>query len=107
MASTLPSCPCCDEDALRLESCTLENGDFHYRVRCDCCDIEYRHEDFYGCKPVMAFFEKGGRGGCEDMGGDGGFTCSHCGYAHEYAPEELKDPRAFSFCPACGFEVRR
>lgn len=103
----LPKCPCCDEDGLRIDSYTLENGQWHYKVTCDCCGVEFHHEKFYGYNGVMHYFESAGRGACEDEGGDDEFMCSHCGYRHDYTPEELKDPKAFSFCPTCGFEVLR
>ena len=103
----LPKCPCCGEDGLGLTSYTLENGHLHYRVECGCCGVEFHHEKFYGYNQVMKFFEDCGRGECEDEGGDDEFMCSHCGYRHDYTPEERKDPKAFSFCPTCGFEVAR
>lgn len=107
MTGKLPNCPCCDADELHLKDATLENGHWHYYVECYGCGIEFHHADFYGYNPVMKFFEDAGRGQCDDIGGDDEFMCSHCSYSHDYTPEELKDPEAFSFCPKCGFEVAR
>ena len=105
--NSLPYCPCCGMDDLWQQSTTLENGYLHYYVKCGSCGVEFHHKDFYGYNNVLKFFEDCGRGECEDVGGDDEFTCSHCGYAHDYTPEELKDPNAFSFCPTCGFSVLR
>lgn len=107
MTSKLPNCPCCEMDDLFLNSYELENGQLHYKVVCHTCGVEFHHADFYGYNATVDFFEKVGRGECEDEGGDDEFMCSHCGYTHDYTPEELKDPEAFSFCPTCGFEVSR
>lgn len=104
--NNLPNCPICGEDSLYLCNYATKDG-LHYSVGCDACGIAFHHEGFYGYNQVMKFFEDAGRGRCEDVGGDDEFTCSHCGYTHDYTPEELKDPKAFSFCPTCGFEVER
>ena len=113
--SELPYCPCCGEDGLRIESRILENGQWHYVVKCDCCNVEFHHEEFYGYNSTTDFFEKYGRGECEfihdkqcEHQNYWFCHCSSCGYEANTVLTEGNEGRdAWNFCPKCGSEVRR
>lgn len=105
--SSLPKYPCCGEDGLRIVNYTLENGQWHYQVTCDCCGIEFHHAKFYDYNEVAHYFDAVGRGICEDEASDDEFQCSRYGYGHDWSNDEMNDPKAFSYCPKCGSEVQR
>lgn len=103
--SELPKCPVCGEDDLWMNSSTLENGQWHYRVECRSCGVEFHHEKFYGYNSVLKFFEdECAESTCENhsMSGDENrWLCSECGARRQ----KRKDEKAYSFCTDCGAEV--
>ena len=106
MRETLPSCPVCGFDDLRLHGHTLENGDYHIEVECGSCGIVLRHESFWAYNSVMKFFDGETRfrenvAPFEDDGEQLDWQCSNCHSKRTCAEGEP----AYRWCPDCGCEV--